>query len=101
MAAMLDTPSMGKHHSNHGFLRLSRKAIFPLVVRVLHAKQDACSNGIASNQRLFTMTRKMKRGMSRTEMVSIIAWGDTEEERRNKRARRRGTLSLFKRERAA
>lgn len=47
------------------------------------------------------MTRKMKRNVSRTELVSIIAWGDTEAEARSKRERRRGTLSLFKKERVA
>jgi len=47
------------------------------------------------------MTRKMKRSATRTNMVAIIAFGDTEQEARNKRERRRGTLSLFKKERWA
>lgn len=44
------------------------------------------------------MTRKMKRSVARTNLVSIICFGDTEAEARSKRERRRGTLSLFKKE---
>jgi hypothetical protein len=75
--------------------------IFPIASTVTHAKQDACSNGIAYRKRSNTMTRKMKRNVARSNLVSIIAFGDTEAEARAKRERRRGTLSLFKKERVA